>query len=287
MKAVWWNESIDTGKTTIIHAGIFCGILFLFVMCGRIFKINAHQIYMMVSELPDSLIAPVDFLQKSEVADPARCLLLAESVLNVPVLFYAALLPTRMIGEENENGTMAFICNGPFGRKDIFSGKLMACCTNYTMVVTAMFLTGAVTAAPGVDFFGSLMICARVFVMLLVTGLSLIHISALYCAAKSAHTCSGGRIFVCMLLNTVMGYFYLILTTAKDVAEAKGKIVVLNKAADLMFYALQRISAVQICAPEEIYVKIPWALVALMLSLLIIIGTLSGVIYEKRDFGWD
>lgn len=287
MKEVWWNELIDTRKTTIIHAGIFCGVLFLFILLSRIFKVDAYQIYMMISGLPDSLKLSVVYLHKMEVANSVRCMLLAESVLNIPVLFYAALLPVHIIGEEDENGIVAFICNGPFGRKDIFSGKLFACCTNYTLVVAVMFLTGVIMTAPGADFNHSLLVCARVFGMLLVMGLFLIHVVAFYCAVKSAYTRSRDVVFSWMVFNTVAGYFYLILMAAKDVFEAKGEVVELNGVIHLMFYALQRLSAVQLCSPGEVYVEFPWILITVFLSLLIIIGNLSGMIYEKKDFGWE
>ena len=285
MKKIWWNELIDSKKMTIIHAVFFCTMLVLFVLGSRIFRINAYQIYIAISDWPASLKLPVAFLYRLEISNSVRCLLLVQSVLNIPVLFYAALLPAHMIGKENENGMLMYICNGPFGRKDIFYGKLWACFTNYAVVITAMFFAGAVTAVWGEGFVFSVLICARVYGMLLVMGLFLIYISAFYCTVKKACIRSRNRVFFGILINMIGGYCYLLAMTVIDVLEARGKIVSLNQTFGFVLYILQQFSAVHLCGPGEVYLKFPWLIVAALLSFLIIIGTISGKIIEGKDFG--
>lgn len=285
MKKIWWNELIDTKRTTIIHAVFFCTILILFVLCSKVFHINAYEIYLGVSDWPASLKLPIAFLYKLEIPNAVRCLLLVQSALNFPVLFYAALLPAHIIGKENENGMLMYVCNGPFSRKDIFYGKLLACCTNYAVVTAAMFFTGAIMTVWGMDFVSSFLICARVYGMLLVMGMFLIYIFAFYCAVKNTYTHSRIRVFFCLLINMAGGYCYLLAMTVIDVLEARGTIVSLNQTFGFVLYILQQFSAVHLCGPGEIYLKFPWMLVAALFSFIIIIGTISGKIIEGKDFG--
>lgn len=285
MKKIWWNEVIDTRRTTIIHAAFFCTILFLVVLCSRIFKISAYEIYLGISVLPASLKLPVAFLYRLEISNFVRCLLLAQSFLNIPILFYAALLPTYRIGKENENGMLLYICNGPFGRKDIYYGKLWACCTNYAIVVVSMFFIGVVTAVWGMGFLESVQICVRVYGMLLIMGMFLIHIFSFYCAVKHTYTKSAARVSLCMLLNMAVGCFYLVAMTVIDLFEAKGKIITLNETLGFIFYIFQQFSAVHLCGPGEVYLKFPWVLTAVLISLPIIIETIAGKIFKEKDFG--
>lgn len=287
MKKIWWNELIDTKRTTIIHAVFFCTILILFVLCSRIFQINAYQVYMAASDWPASLKLPVAFLYRLEISNSVRCLLLVQSALNIPVLFYAALLPAHIIGKENEKGMLMYVCNGPFSRKEVFYGKILACCTNYAAVTAAMFFAGAISAVWGAGFVSSFLICARVYGMLLIMGIFLIYIAAFYCAVKNAYTHSEIRVFLCLLINMAGGYCYLLAMTVIDAFEAKGKIVSLNQTFGFVLYILQQFSAVHLCGPGEVYLKFPWLLAAALLSFMIIIGTVSGKIIEGKDFGCE
>lgn len=287
MKKIWLNELIDTRKSTIIHGGIFCAIIFIFVLGCRILGVDTYKLYSACSKLPDSLKACFAFMYALDVQNSVRCFLLIQMVINIPMLFYAALLPARVIGEEDENGTMTFICNAPFSRQMIFYGKLLVCVTNYAIVILAMFIMTMLVTFNTSGFVASLAICVRVFVVLFFVGLLLIGISALYCSIKDSSTSSADNVISVMLLNTVLGYFSLMVLMARDFFLAQGRIVVVNKAILKGFEVLEKLSPVQLCNPAVVYMSLSWVFVVVIVFLFIIMGYVSGRIYEKKEFGWE
>lgn len=287
MKKVWLSELIDTRRSTFVQVVILCGIMGIFVLGCRIFGMDAYQMYTALDGVPQALKHPLMFLYEFDVSNTVRCFLLIQMVLNIPLLFYAALLPARMIGEENENGTMAFICNGPFRRRELFYGKIFACCTNYAIVILTMFVMCILVTASGTEFMYSFFCCLRVYASVLIMGLFLIHLTALYCSIKNVYTDSAEGVVSWMFLDTIIGYFYLMLMTAKDIFLAKGKIVVVNETIAKGFGMLKNFSVVQLCNPGVVYRRFPWLLMGVLVCIMVITGYLSGRIYEKKEFGWE
>ncbi|MDE6700279.1 MAG: hypothetical protein K2K10_04605, partial [Acetatifactor sp.] len=124
----------------------------LFVILCSILKIDLSQWYKKLSFLPAAILDIISFWRNKLMPDSQKYCMTWLYVANIPLLFYAALLPARLLGEENENGSMAFICNAPFGRKEIFWGKFLTAVTCYGAIIVLMALCSMLMVLPPAVF---------------------------------------------------------------------------------------------------------------------------------------
>lgn len=285
MKKILINELIDSRRLLLIHTGIFSGIIFIWILGCRIFEIDMYNLYIGLGTMPSALKTTVSFLYRGTISNPVRSFLLMEMLVNIPVLFYAALLPAHVIGEENENGTMTMICNAPFSRKKIFYGKIIVCLLNYAITVAVMFLLTFVLTISSDGFANSLQACVRVYAFLLIMGIFLIHLTSFYCSIKSAYTPSADNVTLWMCFDTFLGYLYIIIKLAENILEMSGKSAALDDTVSNVFYWIGRLSVVQLCNPADVYINFPWILSIILVISSVVLGLAAGKLYERKEFG--
>lgn len=286
MRKIWKEEMLDYRSRLIKVLAEFGGSLLLLTLLGRIFSVNMSELYNSVDILPSALLNIVGFWRNKLLSDAQKIWLTVLLIENIFMLFYAALLPVRFLGEENENGTMAFLCNGPFGRKEIFWGKYIAELTVYSVLTVSLMTISAVVLTPGADSgmrtFG---VIAVIYGILYIAGLFLMSVTTFFCTVKKATTCSGDTVVLWGWINVAFGYAYTAVLLIKDILEAGGRIVMLPDTARGLLKGMEKISVVQLCNPYDVYQSFPWRCASGMALAAVILLIVSEKLYRKKQFG--
>lgn len=286
MKYIWQAEMADC-RGKLLRAVIgFAGSMVIFLLLCRILKIDLNSCYKKISVLPDSLCDIVGFWKNKLILDSQKYWMTWMCVVNIPLLLYAAILPARLLGEEEENGTMAFICNGPFGRKEIFWGKLLTGVTCYGVVLAVMAVSTMVIALPGIR--SKLVVAGfilKMCLMLFITGVFLMALTTVYCSIKRAYTCSADGVLVWFLVDTIIGYLYTVIMLVRDLITVSGRTVLLPKFLLKLLDYFKYVSVIQWCYPADVQSKFPWFIACFELVLAVVLILLSVKIYGKKEFG--
>ncbi|MDE7113469.1 MAG: hypothetical protein K2O57_04710, partial [Acetatifactor sp.] len=207
-------------------------------------------------------------------------------VANIPLLFYAALLPARLLGEENENGSMAFICNAPFGRKEIFWGKFLTAVTCYGAIIVLMALCSMLMVLPPAVFkIAALKFIVGMYGMLLAVGLFLMGLTTLYCSLKNAATCSSDGVMFWCFLDMLVGWLYTGIMLMRDMIISLGREIVMPQGLLTGMNIIRNLSFVQWCCPADIYRKFPLQIFVMVLAVSLILFQVSAIIYSGKEFG--
>ncbi len=286
MISVWREEFMDYKRGFLRAAAVFAGGMLLFVFLCSILKLDLNQWYKKLSSLPEALRDIVSFWRNMLMPDSQKYCMTWLYIANVPLLFYAALLPARLLGEENENGSMTFICNAPFGRKEIFWGKLMTAGTCYGAIIVLMALCSMLVMLPGAVFkLNALKFIAGMYGMLLVVGVFLMAVTTLYCSLKGAATCSSDSVILWCFVDTLVGWLYTGILLMRDMIVSLGREIVLPQGFLTGLDVLRNLSFVQWCCPADIYRRFPWQIFVMALAASLILLSVSAIIYNRKEFG--
>lgn len=286
MISVWREEFIDYKRKFLGAVVIFVGGMMLFVLLCSILEIDMSRSYKKLSFLPAALCEIVSFWRNKLMLDTQKYCMTWLYIADIPLLFYAALLPARLLGEENENGTMAFICNSPFGRKEIFWGKFATAVTCYGAVISLMALFSMLLILPDTAFkLNTLGFIVGMYGMLLVVGIFLMAVTSLYCSLKGAATCSTDNVILWCFVDTLVGWLYAGVMLMRDLVVASGRVVSLPQGFVKGMQVIRQLSFVQWCCPADIYSAFPWHIMIPAAAATLIILPVSAIIYGKKEFG--
>lgn len=286
MISVWREEFIDYKRNFLRVVAVFAGGMVLFVILCSILKLDLSQWYKKLSFLPAAILDIISFWRNKLMPDSQKYCMTWLYVANIPLLFYAALLPARLLGEENENGSMAFICNAPFGRKEIFWGKFLTAVTCYGAIIVLMALCSMLMVLPPAVFkIAALKFIVGMYGMLLAVGLFLMGLTTLYCSLKNAATCSSDGVMLWCLLDVLVGWLYTGIMLMRDMIISLGREIVMPQGLLTGMNVLRNLSFVQWCCPADIYRKFPLQIFVMVLAVSLILFQVSAIIYSGKEFG--
>lgn len=286
MISVWREEFIDYKRDFLRVAAVFAGGMVLFVILCSILKLDLSQCYKKLSFLPAAILDIISFWRNKLMPDSQKYCMTWLYVANIPLLFYAALLPARLLGEENENGSMAFICNAPFGRKEIFWGKFLTAVTCYGAIIVLMALCSVLMVLPPAVFkIATLKFIVGMYGMLLAVGLFLMGLTTLYCSLKNAATCSSDGVMFWCFLDVLVGWLYTGIMLMRDMIISLGREIVMPRGFLTGMNILRNLSFVQWCCPADIYRKFPLQIFVMVLAVSLILFQVSAIIYSGKEFG--
>lgn len=286
MISVWREEFIDYKRNFLRVVAVFAGGMVLFVILCSILKLDLSQWYKKLSFLPAALLDIISFWRNKLMPDSQKYCMTWLYVANIPLLFYAALLPARLLGEENENGSMAFICNAPFGRKEIFWGKFLTAVTCYGAIIVLMALCSMLMVLPPAVFkIATLKFIVGMYGMLLAVGLFLMGVTTLYCSLKNAATCSSDGVMLWCFLDVLVGWLYTGIMLMRDMIISLGREIVMPQGLLTGMNVLRNLSFVQWCCPADIYRKFPLQIFVMVLAVSLILFQVSAIIYSGKEFG--
>lgn len=286
MISVWREEFIDYKRNFLRVVAVFAGGMVLFVILCSILKLDLSQWYKKLSFLPAAILDIISFWRNKLMPDSQKYCMTWLYVANIPLLFYAALLPARLLGEENENGSMAFICNAPFGRKEIFWGKFLTAVTCYGAIIVLMALCSMLMVLPPAVFkIATLKFIVGMYGMLLAVGLFLMGLTTLYCSLKNAATCSSDGVMLWCLLDVLVGWLYTGIMLMRDMIISLGREIVMPQGLLTGMNVLRNLSFVQWCCPADIYRKFPLQIFVMVLAVSLILFQVSAIIYSGKEFG--
>lgn len=286
MISVWREEFIDYKRNFLRVVAVFAGGMVLFVILCSILKLDLSQWYKKLSFLPAAILDIISFWRNKLMPDSQKYCMTWLYVANIPLLFYAALLPARLLGEENENGSMAFICNAPFGRKEIFGGKFLTAVTCYGAIIVLMALCSMLMVLPPAVFkIATLKFIVGMYGMLLAVGLFLMGVTTLYCSLKNAATCSSDGVMLWCFLDVLVGWLYTGIMLMRDMIISLGREIVMPQGLLTGMNVLRNLSFVQWCCPADIYRKFPLQIFVMVLAVSLILFQVSAIIYSGKEFG--
>lgn len=286
MISVWREEFIDHKKSFLRAVAVFAGGLVLFVILCSLLKPDLSQWYKKLSFLPESILDIISFWRNKLMPDTQKYCMTWLYIMDIPLLFYAALLPARLLGEENENGSMAFICNAPFSRKEIFWGKFLTAAACYGALIVLMALCSMLAVVPQAVFKAdALKFIAGMYVMLWAAGMFLMALTTLYCSLKSAFTCSSDGVLLWCFLDTLVGWLYICVMLMRDIIVSMGRELVLPRGFLTALNILRNLSFVQWCCPADIYKGFPWRIFGMAVAAALILFPISAIIYGRKEFG--
>ncbi|MDE6016415.1 MAG: hypothetical protein K2H41_12085 [Acetatifactor sp.] len=286
MISVWREEFIDYKRNFLRVVAVFAGGMVLFVILCSILKLDLSQWYKKLSFLPAAILDIISFWRNKLMPDSQKYCMTWLYVANIPLLFYAALLPARLLGEENENGSMAFICNAPFGRKEIFWGKFLTAVTCYGAIIVLMALCSMLMVLPPAVFkIAALKFIVGMYGMLLAVGLFLMGLTTLYCSLKNAATCSSDGVMFWCFLDMLVGWLYTGIMLMRDMIISLGREIVMPQGLLTGMNIIRNLSFVQWCCPADIYRKFPLQIFVMVLAVSLILFQVSAIIYSGKEFG--
>lgn len=286
MISVWREEFIDYKKNFLITAVIFAGGMVIFMILCGILRIDLNQWYKKLSFLPESILGIISFWRNKLISNSFKYCMTWLYIVDIPLLFYAALLPVRLLGEENENGSMAFICNAPFGRKEIFWGKIMTAVTCYGAVIVLMMLCSMLLVLPQAIFkTDALKFIVGMYAMLLADGMFLMSLTTLYCSLKNADTCSSDGVMLWCFTDTLLGWLYTGAMLMRDMIVSLGREIVMPRGFLVFMNILRNLSFVQWCCPADIYRRFPTGIFVMLVAVALILFPISAIIYSRKEFG--
>lgn len=286
MISVWREEFIDYKRGFLRAMAVFAGGMVFFVILCSILKIDLNQWQKKLVFLPEAIREIVSFWRNKLMPDSQKYCMTWLYIANILLLFYAALLPAKLLGEENENGSMTFICNAPFGRKEIFWGKFLTAVTCYGAIIVLMALCSMLMVLPQAVFkVDALKFIVGMYGMLLAVGLFLMSLTTLYCSLKNAVTCSSDGVLLWCFVDTLIGWLYTCVMLMRDMIISLGREIVLPQGFLTGLNIFRNLSFVQWCCPADIYRRFPLGIFVMTLAVALILFPISAIIYSRKEFG--
>lgn len=280
-------------KKTFMHMAVFSFITIMTLVLTRILSIDGNEIKY-INQILESAPNPIkdifSFLAIEVISIEMKIFLLLITIMSIPILYYAMTVVLCSLEKEEDMGTICFLCNNYFSRKNIILAKYFTGVINYFINIISLFSVSTILIVSSYSkkitknlAIGQMI---NIWSSIFMVGILLMTMGVFYGAVKQKESNAKEFAIGWLLWTTIIGMVPYGINLISLLLDKAGKNVgVLEQISEKLGF-LKYLSFVYWCNPIAVYkVGMQHIFFVITVVAILFLFTLSVLKYDKREFG--